>query len=190
MFLGRNNTVDRFKQQVVVLTLAEKLKEAGSWCGETHIQKSQYFLQELLKVPTGFDFVLYKHGPFSFDLKDELAAMRANLIFDLSLNPYPYGPSYVTGPAAEKLKELYSKTRVRYEREIAFVTEKLAGLGVAQLERLATALYVTLEKGRSEAVQARAREITRLKPHIGLGEAESAIKTVDDLADEARKFLQ
>ena len=60
-------------QRVAVLTkLTEKLHESGSWCGETHLQKAAYFLQELFNVLLVYEFILYKHGPFSFALRDEL----------------------------------------------------------------------------------------------------------------------
>ncbi|HOV79270.1 MAG TPA: hypothetical protein PK728_04125 [Bacillota bacterium] len=148
------------KRQVIVLSLVEKMKEQGSWCGETHIQKSLYFLQEMLKVPTDFDFVLYKHRPFSFDLRDELVVMRGNMLLELHSNPYPYGPSHSPGPSAEKLKELYPKTAKKYEPQISFVAEKLSGLNVAGLERLATALYVTLGEGEGRSIKSRANLLT------------------------------
>ena len=80
------------KRSALVVALVNRLSQRGSWCGETHIQKTTYFLQGLLNVPTGFEFILYKHGPFSFDLRDELARLRAYGYLDLSPEP-PYGPS-------------------------------------------------------------------------------------------------
>jgi hypothetical protein len=61
--------MNRLQRAVVLLSLLERLKERGSWCGETHLQKSAYFLQDMLSAPLGFDFILYKHGPFAFDLE-------------------------------------------------------------------------------------------------------------------------
>ena len=83
--------MDQLQRASLIIDLIEKLTEKGSWCGETHIQKAVYFLQELTKVPMGFNFILYKHGPFSFDLRDELAAMRAYRLLEIELRP-PYGP--------------------------------------------------------------------------------------------------
>ena len=59
------------KRNVMVLTLARKIRNRGSWCGETHLQKAVYLLQDLAGVETGLEFVLYKHGPFSFGLRDQ-----------------------------------------------------------------------------------------------------------------------
>jgi len=60
----------------LLVSLVEKMKNGGSWCGETHVQKCVYFLQQLLKVPMEFNCIMYKHGPYSFDLNDELAFLR------------------------------------------------------------------------------------------------------------------
>jgi hypothetical protein len=68
----------RQKRDAILLELIDKLERRGSWCGETHIQKATFFLQEMLRVPMDFGFILYKHGPFSFELRDELTAMRAD----------------------------------------------------------------------------------------------------------------
>jgi hypothetical protein len=54
--------------------------------------KLAYFSLDVLGVPLGFEFILYKHGPFSFDLSDEITAMRADAL--LQYQPrQPYGPS-------------------------------------------------------------------------------------------------
>lgn len=175
------------KRQAVVLSLIEKLNSRSNWCGETLIQKSLYFLQEMLKVPTGFDFILYKHGPFSFDLRDELGVMRANLIIKLQSNPFPYGPSHLPGEAAERLKEIYPKTTIQFEPQIEFMAGKLAGLRVAELERLATALYVTLEEDMNKEVHFRAKRINELKPHVKMEEAVKAVEQIESLMIEVEK---
>jgi len=69
--------MDAFERKGVLLDLIDRLNRGGSWCGETHIQKSVYFLQELLGVPLDFNTIFYKHGPYSFDLADELVSLIA-----------------------------------------------------------------------------------------------------------------
>ena len=53
------NKLSGLLQQAVLMSLIKKMKEAGSWCGETHIQKSAYFLQALLEVPIEYQFYLF-----------------------------------------------------------------------------------------------------------------------------------
>ena len=182
--------MDSLKRTAIILELIERMKERGSWCGETHIQKCSYFLQEMMAVPMGFDFILYKHGPFSFDLRDELTAMRADNLLELHVRPYPYGPSLLPGAAAEVIMKSYSKTREKYKRQIDFVVKTFALKGVAELERLATAFYVTREHEEKQNVEWRAEYIHNLKPHISLEEARLAVEKIDSLRLEAEELLK
>jgi len=172
-------------QKVVLLTvLAEKLLKKRDWCGETHLQKATYFLQELLYVPTEFNFIMYKHGPFSFDLRDELTAMRADGLLELEPNPPPYGPSLVPTKRCQKLKQLFHETLDQYEKKLEFVAEKLGDKKVIQLEQLATALYVTLEQP-DKGLMERAGRVHELKPHVSVEEGKSTIEDLEVIIKEA-----
>jgi uncharacterized protein YwgA len=173
------------QRQAIILSLIEKLLEKGSWCGETHIQKSAYFLQELLNVPLGFEFILYKYGPFSFDLGDELISMQADDIVRMELRP-PYGPSVQPGPMAEQLKNLYPKTLRNYEKEVLFVANELGEYKVGELESIATALYVTHHGSiKKDDLQKKASYIREIKPHISQEQAISALQRQKEISDRA-----
>ena len=162
--------MERLQRASILLRLNEELRKSGSWAGETHMQKTTFFLQELLDVPLGFDFVLYKHGPFSFDLRDELTFMRAQGFFQLEPQ-YPYGPSLVAGAKGELLSKAFGQPVEQYAARIRFVSQKLGAKTVAELERTATALYISLREPRVADVGER---LTSLKPHISLPEARAA----------------
>jgi hypothetical protein len=144
------------------------------------MQKTAFFLQELLDVPLGFDFVLYKHGPFSFDLRDELTFMRAQGFFQLEPQ-YPYGPTLIAGAKAELLSNAFSDETEQYLEEIQFVSKKLGAKTVAELERTGTALFITLTQPRVTDV---AERLTTLKPHIALPAAEAAVSEVNQIIYE------
>lgn len=168
------------EQEAVLVALMEALAARDSWCGETHIQKAVYFLQEAKEVPLGFEFVFYKHGPFSFDLRERLGEMRGSRLIEVRPRAAPYGPSLDVGPSAPALKRRLPKTSVRYKRQIEFVSDLIEGKDVLQLERLSTALYVTrLEPGATP--ETRAGLIVDLKPHIDELEARKAVASVDKL---------
>ena len=92
--------MNRLQRAAVLTALADELRKRGSWCGETHLQKATYFLQSLLGVPLGYEFILYKHGPYSFDLHDELTALCTDQLLELRPQPYPYGPSLLPTAAS------------------------------------------------------------------------------------------
>src|SRR4051812_47199628 len=85
--------MNRIEKVALICAIAEAMRQRGSWSGETPLQKSIYFAQEVFKIPLGFTFILYKHGPFSFDLRDELASIRADNLMEFRPNAYPYGPT-------------------------------------------------------------------------------------------------
>lgn len=178
----------RLQRSAVILSLIEALLQRGSWGGETHIQKAMYFLQDFMRVPLGFDFILYKHGPFSFDLRDELTAMQADGIVQLKARP-PYGPSIIPGPNSKRVKQLFPKTRKKYKGQVEFVAGELGGFGVAELERLATAAYVVTKSSGDEKIEQRAYRINRLKPHISIEEARHSLKNGQEIHDRAGKLV-
>ena len=115
-------TMKRLEKTALLLSLMKSLKCRGSWCGETHTQKATFFLQELLHVPLGYNFILYKHGPYSFDLNEELTAMRADGMIHLVPQPYPYGPTLNANDMP--IMHQYDYITDKYKGQIEFVADK------------------------------------------------------------------
>lgn len=89
----------RLDRAAAVCKLARRLRDADSWCGEAHLQKAAVLLKDGRHVPLGYEFVLYKYGPFSFGLRDEVAHFRIRGLLEPEPQPYPYGPRiHVTPP--------------------------------------------------------------------------------------------
>ncbi len=179
--------MERLQRDAVIISVVEHLRKKGSWCGETHIQKATYFIQRLFAVPLGFEFILYKHGPFSFDLSDELTAMRADMLIRLHPQPRPYGPSLIPSKGSELIKKHYPKTLKKYDPQVRFVAEKFKNKGVAELERLSTALFITQEIDPDGSIDSRAQLITELKPHVNKDDARDAVKAIDEIIEKSRK---
>lgn len=164
------------RRTAIVSALAKSLASRGSWCGETHLQKATFFLERLMGVRLGFDFILYKHGPYSFDFRDHLAAMRADRYLDVRVQPEPYGPSLQPTPRGERLA-LRSPAVARHRAAIDWVAETLGGRRVSELERLATALYFESRMPASTPAD-RAKQIHELKPHVSYQQALEAVDEV------------
>lgn len=175
--------MDRLKKAALLTQLIEELKSGGSWCGETHIQKAVYFVQHLGRVPLDYDFILYKHGPFSFDLRDELTALRADGLLKLE-SQWPYGARIVPTEQSEHIQKPYPKTLNQYGSKIKFIASKLSNKGVVELERLATALYVSNDLEDDAPASERAKRVVELKPHISNEDAFEAVKEVDKIGME------
>jgi uncharacterized protein YwgA len=172
--------MNRLEKIAAILRLIEKLKAAGSWCGETHIQKALYLLQELTDVTTYFEYVLYKHGPFSFELHDELASICVDGLVRIVPQPAPYGPRWEITDAGCRFEGKFVDLISKLDPPIAFVAKNLGNKTVAELERLATALLVSRDSW-TENAQSRARRLNELKRHVTGEKALQAVHQVDSL---------
>ncbi|MBF0565957.1 MAG: hypothetical protein HQK89_12000 [Nitrospirae bacterium] len=176
------------QRKAILTVLTEKLRDNGNWCGETHLQKAVYCLTDFLDLSMDFDFILYKHGPYSFDLRDELTSMRADDLLKLEPQAPPYGPKIITTEQGRNFTKNFPKTLEKYNRQLEFIAEKLSDKGVSELERLATALYVTKRIKTDCSIEERASELIRIKPHITPELAREAIEEVDKVIEGAKGF--
>ncbi len=176
--------MNNFERTSMLVSLVERLREHGSWAGETHLQKATYLLARVLGVPVDFEFILYKHGPFSFDLRNEMGVLRADGFFEWEVKSERCGPSLKPGPLSAVLKRQFPDAPVKYKSEIEFVAFHVGNKNVAVLERLATAIYVTIDE--RWAPELRAIRINELKRHVSLPEAETAVAEADLIIAEAR----
>ncbi len=175
---------ESLQRQTALYDLIDLLRAKDNWCGETHVQKSVYFLEQLTGGDLGYDFILYKHGPYSFGLSEELASMGAMRFVDEVITHPSYGPRLKTNPEVQQmLHASFAEKSKQLERPMRFVVGKLSEYGVAKLERLATALYFTKQEP-VDGMEKRAHEINRVKPHISLTLALEAVHTVDAILAE------
>ena len=180
----------KLQRAALLISLVKAMKENGSWCGETSIQKVTYFLQELTYVPLDLKFILYKYGTYSFDLTDELTALRADSILSLHvLNPQ-YGPSFAPGELSELILSNFPTTVDKFDERVKFIASKLGNKGVAELERLATALFVRKKYEVLTSQGNRAAKIMELKPHVTEEDAEKAVEEVEKIIHEAPGIVE
>lgn len=168
------------REMVLIGGTVKLLREGLSWAGETHIQKTAYVAKTLKRVPFESEFVLYKHGPFSFEMSTSLVHMRTRGLLSISQNP-GYGPSFdVAEPLWKALDRSASNYFEKYEADIASISAVFASKNVAWLERVATAVYLNSLRPTS-SVEDRAAELVQLKPHIPYALAMDAFTQVESI---------
>lgn len=174
---------DRFQRAAVLCRLAKRLREAGSWSGETHLQKAAFLLEEGRGCPLGYGFVLYKYGPFSVDVREELDDLQAEGFVRLEPQGYPYGSRIGVAERGEQLLNQYSGFLDQHENEIDEIVDFLGSRGVSALERLTTAVHLVKEDPE-EGDEALAEELRRVKPHVSGPAAADAIKRARGFLDQ------
>ena len=179
--------MERLERAALLLRLVDRLREKGSSCGLTHVQKATYFVQDLMEVPLGFRFVLYKYGPFSFDLRDECSALRADYLLKFD-SVHDWGPAMAPTERKEYIDRIFHHKVDTYDRAVEFVAETIGGKGSADLERLGTALFVTLNAGSGRSIEDRCRRVTELKPHITTENARAAVGEIDRVIEASKGY--
>lgn len=170
--------MEEMERDAVLLTLIDGLRQRGSWCGETHVQKTVFFLQELDGVDLGFNYILYKYGPFSFDLRDQLSYLRADRLIGLDVQE-PYGPRFRLTDSGRRIISRYSPSLEPSRAALEGAADRLASDNVATLERYATALYLWRHWQQETPTPAEVvKKLVEVKPHVAHEQAKDAVEKV------------
>jgi hypothetical protein len=184
----KDNIMERLSYSgrcALIVELAKHLRSEGSWCGETHLQKATFILQDLSKSNFGCKFVLYKHGPYSFEFNSELTSMRAAEILEFQFPREGYGPSIAPTSFGERVLKTNEENIREFTPIVKFIAKWFAANDVKYLEKIATAYYATKKNPRDPEIE-RAKKLSSLKPHVGIDSAEEAVRVVDEKRSEAR----
>ena len=175
--------MNRLHKAVLITELLDRMRANGSWATAIHLQKGLYFLQEMRRVPLGYDFVVYRYGPFSFELKDELEQLRGEGI----LERFFHSPQYLSGLAStgfsKELRNELPKFLARHDDPLTFVAENIGPMKSRQLEQVSTAFYF-LTRG-VEGDEEVAREVCKVKTHIPPDEALESARHIRKVAEQA-----
>jgi hypothetical protein len=171
----------QFGKHALILAVVEGLKREGSWTGKTHVQKTLYLLQASGALEVPFAFVLYKHGPYSFDAEAELEQMKSYAALDSRTVEGWYGAVLGPGSNAALIKRL-NPLPAAVQEAVDFICRAVGCKTVAELEPLATVAWIRTREGLVEP-DAVVERLRQLKPHVGIREAEEADR-------EARRIFE
>jgi len=164
-----------FTRHWYIVEAVKGLRAAGSWAGKTHVIKTLALVELLGNTP--FDFVLYKHGPYSFDIDAELEQLRS---YDglVEERVGGYGPRLKPGVGAKFVTELACPPKDAGEtikRSAEFAKDR----DVSGLEAVVTSAWIVVRENITDATKV-AQRLVELKPHISEQVAiKAAIEAID-----------
>jgi uncharacterized protein YwgA len=126
--------------------------------GNAHSKSNVHFAGHCKSQLWIYKFVIYKHGPYSFDLSNELTEMRAAGILELHFPREGYGPSILATDFGERVYRVNKENVEKYDAVSKFLADWFSGSDVRHLERIATAYFVTAKNPRDPAME-RARKL-------------------------------
>ena len=177
--------MNRLQKAALIVEMLDRMIQEGSWAGETHLQKCVFFLQNMRNVPIGYEFQLYRYGPFSFDLRDDLVQLQAESMVELLPRSPSYGSSLAPSTTSLLLRKHYPRTLKRYQDEISFVADHFGSLNASDLGRLATAYYFYLKDCNSSNEEI-GKMVNNVKSYISVPEGADAAKQIRSIASVGR----
>jgi hypothetical protein len=161
----------------LILSVIKKLKQNGSWAGKTHVIKSIYLLQSFSNNDKiRFDFILYKHGPYSFELENELAVMKSYQAITSDRLYSEYGESLKPGEN-ENIPKKHYNLESKLQKDIDKVCRLVGQKNVKELEGLATITWIIKNENISDE-DAILNRLSKLKPHISAEDGEIAFNEI------------
>jgi hypothetical protein len=165
-----------FHKHALLLGMIETLRRRGSRTGKTHVIKGMMLAAASKAFDVPFEFFLYKHGPYSTDIEENLEEMQSYAAITVEPAFDGYGVIFQPGEMASYVKQrapLSEQEESGIERVCNFLQSK----NVNQLERLATAAWIRTRMRITDHHEAALR-LNALKPHVPLQEAREADQEV------------
>ena len=160
-----------YQKHAMLLEVIRSLGRRNCSAGKTNVQKALAIMNETVQK-TPFGFVLYKHGPYSFDVQATMEQMKTYRAIVSQPNVDGFGINICEGPGSkfvDKNADLPIETKQAIEKVCEFVCSR----SVFELERLATAAWIRKREGLKDSFEVAAR-LNQLKPHVSIDDATTA----------------
>lgn len=185
--------MSRLARHAMIGELVRALREADSWCGRTQIHKTLYGFQKLFNPDPQLraDYVLYKHGPYSFTLDEDLTEMEFYGGLEREEHP-PYGPRFAVTSGTDALRDRFGRGVERWIPMLRFAAREVGTKNVRELEALSTIIYVACEESeglRDASAERHVARVLELKPHLSDAEVRQAHQEFVRLTSEARECV-
>lgn len=145
-----------------------KLAEiSGVPFGRTALMKLCYLLQQIRKVPLGYNFSLYSYGPFDSEVLADLQTAQDLRILDSQVEQYSNGYSYQISESnnSGKVKTVAAEFLTKYSDDIIWTANNFSRKSASELELISTIIYVSAEKRGSDAASLAAL-VKAIKPRF------------------------
>jgi uncharacterized protein YwgA len=167
----------------LIAELAQRLEGKSPQFGKTSLQKMVYLLQELNEVPTGYQFSLYTHGPFTAQLLGDLDLVEALGAVQVQYVTSGYG-GYQISPGGEgkairdKAADFLDENKAAIER----VVDEFGAFSAKELELRSTLVYLDRDLERSKKDLSKGDFIglvQKVKPRFSVDAIEKAMEELE-----------
>jgi hypothetical protein len=134
---------DLWNRVGLIAKLAEEFQNSIAQFGKTVVMKCLFILQEVYKVPLGYNFSLYTYGPYCSDVLSDLDYSEA--VEAVSIHSISTGTGGYSVEPSGKTEEYIRKAELFLEqnqRSIKEVIQLFGGMTAKDLELRSTIIYI------------------------------------------------
>jgi hypothetical protein len=177
---------DLWNRVGLISDFAKRLELKKTQFGKTAVMKYLFILQEVFKVPLGYEFSLYTYGPYCSDVLSDLdytEAIDGVKIYSVGAGTggYSIRPSYKTDEYLKKSKDFLSKNA----KSIDTVIELFGNMSARDLELRSTIIYLYknyLQNNWEIDSDEIASDVMELKPYFSKQEILNAYDQLDKMS--------
>lgn len=162
----------------LIAELVEKLADKSPQFGKTALMKFIFILQEIYKVPCGYEFSLYTYGPYCSDVLDDLEyidALDGVEIIGLEKRGYVIRSGKESGYFRKKADGFLCHNKEKIDKAV----EMFGSMTARELELRSTIIYI-VNNYRHENMEVIEEDlfngIKEIKPQFSLEEIKGAYK--------------
>jgi len=159
--------------------LAKKLPDKSPQFGKTILQKIVYILQEIYKVPCGYNYSLYTYGPYCGELSNDLDYVSFLNGVNVDWEPFPGGYEISAGEKCDHIIEKAGEFIKSYNDEIDMAIQKFGKSSAKDLELISTIIYVeryAKRTGESISIDEIINEVEEIKPKFDRSEIKKKVE--------------
>jgi uncharacterized protein YwgA len=180
------DTMTQMSKRIAVIT---KIVEKKPGIGKTAMMKCIYLLQRLYKVPLGYDYEIYTHGPYCSAVMAEIDFASFSHAIAVEKTTYTSGSLKYTGyllspgekaaDAIQKGAEFVSEHRQAIQNVVDLMGDKTA----KELELLSTIVYIYhihYKNNWGNMGDGVVENVHEIKPHFSVDTIEKAFNELRD----------
>lgn len=169
------------------VSLIAKIAEQKPLLGKTAMMKFIFILQQVYKVPTGYDYEIYTYGPYSSEVMEDIQltaeykAIRVNIVtFPNGYFGYQLNPTETVKNIIDKEKEFVDSCSEPISEVIRIFGDKNA----KELELSSTIIYLYsnyCHNNWDSSVEEISQGVKKIKPHFDVDLIRDEYRELDEL---------
>lgn len=169
------------------ISLLSRIVEQKPLLGKTAMMKFIFILQQVYKVPLGYDYQIYTYGPYSSAVMEDIQFATDCKAISMQSVVFPSGHSGYQLDLTEKTKEIIQQELEFVESYNKYIEEVIHLFGAKtakELELSSTIIYIYSNYAHNNwdrSIDVVSEDVKKIKPHFGIDTIKEEYCNLDKL---------